>query len=98
MMEVFAGYLEHTDHHIGRLLQFLKDIGEFENTLIMVISDNGASSEGGPMGSINESRFFNNVPESLEENLAALDKLGGPETYNHNEWGWTFAGNTPLRH
>jgi arylsulfatase len=49
----------------------------------MVISDNGASLEGGPMGSINESRFFNNVPESLEENLAALDKLGGPETYNH---------------
>ena len=66
MMEVFAEFLEHTDYHIGRLLQFLKDIGEFENTLIMVISDNGASAEGGPTGSINESMFFNNVPESLE--------------------------------
>lgn len=97
MMEVFAGFLEHTDYHIGRLLQFLKDIGEFENTLIMVISDNGASAEGGPTGSINESMFFNNVPESLKENLAALDKLGGPETYNHYAWGWTFAGNTPFR-
>ena len=97
MMEVFAGFLEHTDYHIGRLLQFLKDIGEFENTLIMVISDNGASSEGGPTGSTNEMRFFNNVSESIEENLAALDKLGGPETFNHYAWGWTFAGNTPFR-
>ena len=97
MMEVFAGFLEHTDYHIGRLLQFLKDIGEFENTLIMVISDNGASSEGGPTGSVNENLFFNNVPESLEENLVALDKLGSPETFNHYAWGWTWAGNTPFR-
>jgi arylsulfatase A-like enzyme len=97
MMEVFAGFLEHTDYHIGRLLQFLKDIGEFENTLIMVISDNGASSEGGPKGSVNENLFFNNVPESLKENLAALDKLGSPETFNHYAWGWTWAGNTPFR-
>jgi len=98
MMDVFAGFLEHTDYHIGRLLQFLKDINEFENTLIMVISDNGASPEGGFMGSIDESRILNNVPESLEENLAALDKLGSPETYNHYAWGWIFAGNTPFRH
>ncbi|AKB24804.1 Arylsulfatase [Methanosarcina sp. MTP4] len=97
MMEVFAGFLEHTDYHIGRLLQFLKDIGEFDNTLIMVISDNGASSEGGPTGSVNENLFFNNVPESLEENLAALHKLGGPETFNHYAWGWTWAGDTPFR-
>ncbi|KKH94664.1 arylsulfatase [Methanosarcina sp. 1.H.T.1A.1] len=97
MMEVFAGFLEHTDYHTGRLLQFLKDIGEFDNTLIMVISDNGASSEGGPTGSVNENLFFNNVPESLEENLAALNKLGGPETYNHYAWGWTWAGDTPFR-
>ena len=61
MMEVFAGFLEHTDHHIGRLLDFLKELDEFENTLIMVISDNGASSEGGPTGSVNENLFFNNV-------------------------------------
>ncbi len=97
MMEVFAGFLEHTDYHIGCLFQFLEDIGEFENTLIMVISDNGASSEGGPTGSINEMRFFNNVSESVEDNLVALDKLGGPETYNHYAWSWTWAGNTPFR-
>ncbi len=97
MMEVFAGFLEHTDFHIGRLLSFLKQLDEFDNTLIMLISDNGASSEGGPTGSVNENLFFNNVPESLEENLAALDKLGGPETFNHYAWGWTFAGNTPFR-
>ncbi len=62
MMEVFAGFLEHTDHHYGRLFEFLKSIGEFDNTLIMFISDNGASSEGGPTGSVNENKFFNNVP------------------------------------
>ncbi len=97
MMEVFAGFLSHTDHHIGRLLDFLKQIGEFENTLIMVLSDNGASSEGGPSGSVNENLFFNFVPESLEENLAVLDELGGPKWFNHYPWGWTWAGNTPFR-
>jgi arylsulfatase len=97
MMEVYAGFLTHTDYHIGRLLDFLKSIGEFENTVIMVISDNGASSEGGPTGSVNENLFFNNVPESLEENLKALDKLGSAETFNHYAWGWTWAGNTPFR-
>jgi arylsulfatase A-like enzyme len=97
MMEVFAGFLSHTDYHIGRLLDFLKTIGEFENTLIMVLSDNGASSEGGPTGSVNENLFFNFVPESLEENLAAMEELGGPKYFNHYPWGWTWAGNTPFR-
>jgi arylsulfatase len=62
-----------------------------------VISDNGASSEGGPEGSVNENLFFNFVPESLEENLAAIDELGGPKHFNHYPWGWTWAGNTPFR-
>ncbi len=97
MMEVFAGFLEHTDHHIGRLLTFLKEIGQFDNTLVMFISDNGASAEGGPTGSINENLFFNNVPEPLEENLAKIDELGGPTTFNHYAWGWTWAGDTPFR-
>src|SRR5262249_49808183 len=66
-------------------------------TLIMMISDNGASAEGGPTGMVNEALFFNNVAGSMEENLAALDKLGGPEYCNHYAWGWTFAGNTPFR-
>ncbi|GAA4754900.1 arylsulfatase [Sphingomonas daechungensis] len=97
MMEVFAGFLEHTDHYIGELIAFLKDLGEYENTMIMVVSDNGASSEGGPHGSVNENKFFNNVPDSLEQNLAAIDTLGGPEWFNHYPWGWTHAGNTPFR-
>src|SRR5215475_116812 len=97
MMEVFAGFLTHTDYHIGRLIEFLKNLGEFDNTIIMAISDNGASSEGGPSGMVNEALFFNNVQGSMEENLAALDKLGGPEFCNHYAWGWTWAGNTPFR-
>lgn len=97
MMEVFAGFLTHTDDQFGRLFNFLKTIGEWENTLIMLISDNGASSEGGPSGSVNENKFFNNVPDSLEQNLALIDDLGGPSTFNHYAWGWTFAGNAPFR-
>jgi arylsulfatase len=97
MMEVFAGFLEHTDHYIGELISFLKDLGEYENTLIMVISDNGASAEGGPNGSVNEGKFFNNVPDNLQQNLAAIDDIGGPKYFNHYPWGWTHAGNTPFK-
>jgi arylsulfatase len=97
MMEVFAGFLEHTDHHIGRLIDFLGRMGELDNTLIMLISDNGASAEGGPNGSVNENKFFNNVPDDLQQNLAAIDDLGGPKYFNHYAWGWTFAGDTPFR-
>ena len=96
-MEVYAGFVSYTDHHFGRILQFLEEIGERDNTLIMVVSDNGASSEGGPVGSLNEMFFFNNVKESLEDNFKMLDKLGGVETNNHYPWGWTNAGNTPFR-
>jgi arylsulfatase len=97
MMEVFAGFLAHTDHYIGRLIEYLESIDELDNTLIMLISDNGASAEGGPTGSVNENKFFNNVPEDLKENLAAIHELGGPKHFNHYPWGWTFAGNTPFR-
>lgn len=97
MMEVFAGFLEHTDYNYGRLFQFLKDIGQWDNTLIMFISDNGASSEGGPTGSVNENKFFNNIPEDLKQNIAAIDDIGGPKYFNHYAWGWTHAGNTPFK-
>ncbi len=97
MMEVFAGYLEHTDYHLGRLIDFLEDLGELDNTLIMVMSDNGASSEGGPNGSANEWLFFNGIEESVELNMQFYDKLGGPECYNNYPMGWTMAGNTPFR-
>jgi arylsulfatase len=97
MMEVFAGFLEHTDHQYGRLFEFLKSIGEWDNTLVMFISDNGASAEGGPTGSVNENKFFNNVPDDLKQNLEAINDIGGPKYFNHYSWGWTFAGNTPFR-
>jgi arylsulfatase A-like enzyme len=97
MMEVFAGFLEHTDHHIGRLIDFLAAMGELDNTLIMLISDNGASAEGGPNGSVNEVKFFNNVPDDLKANLAAIDELGGPKHFNHYAWGWAHAGDTPFK-
>ncbi len=97
MMEVFAGFLSHTDHHLGRLLDFLEERGLLENTLVMVISDNGASSEGGPTGTTNEAQFFNNAPEPLEDSLKMIDELGGPAHFNHYPWGWTWAGNTPFR-
>jgi arylsulfatase A-like enzyme len=96
-MAVFAGFLEHTDFHIGRLFDFLKTLGEFDNTIIFLTSDNGASSEGGPHGSVNENLFFNNVAEDYETNLAHIDEIGGPTSFNHYPWGWTFAGNTPFR-
>jgi arylsulfatase A-like enzyme len=97
MMEVFAGFLEHTDYQIGRLLEFLDRRGDLENTLIMVISDNGASAEGGPTGTTNEAQFFNNAQEPIEESLKLIDEIGGPKHFNHYPWGWTWAGNTPFR-
>ena len=97
MMEVYAGFISYTDHHFGRILDTLEMIGELDNTLIMIISDNGASAEGGPFGSVNEMLFFNNVEESLEDNIAQIDTLGDTRSYNHYAWGWTWAGDTPFR-
>lgn len=97
MMEVFAGFLSHTDHHLARLLDFLRAEGVLDNTIVMVISDNGASAEGGPTGTTNEAQFFNNAPEPMEDSLALIDEIGGPNRFNHYPWGWTWAGNTPFR-
>jgi arylsulfatase len=97
MMEVYAGFVSHADHHFGRILDMLERIGELDNTLIMILSDNGASAEGGPTGSVNEMLFFNQIPERLDTNLAKIDELGSTTTYNHYPWGWTWAGNTPFR-
>ena len=96
-MEVFAGYLEHCDHQFGRLLEALQAIGELDNTLILVIPDNGASSEGGVNGAFNEMSSFNYYWETMEDILPKMDQLGGPSSYNHYPWGWSWAGNTPFR-
>jgi arylsulfatase len=97
MMEVYAGFLTHTDAQVGRVLDFIERLGETERTLVVVMSDNGASAEGGPCGSYNEQFFFNFVPESLEENLRRIGDLGTPRANNHYPWGWAWAGNTPLK-
>ncbi|HWF23657.1 MAG TPA: arylsulfatase [Acidimicrobiales bacterium] len=95
--EVFAGFLTHTDAQIGRVLSLLEEIGQLDNTIVLLFSDNGASAEGGKSGSVNEHRFTARVPESMEDNLAAYDDWGGFKTYNHYSWAWAAAGNTPLR-
>jgi arylsulfatase len=96
-MEVFAGFLEHADHQFGRVLDALEELGELENTLIMVISDNGASSEGGVAGAFNEMSSFNNRFETFDEVMPRIDDLGGTRSYNHYPWGWSWAGNTPFK-
>jgi arylsulfatase len=98
MQEVFAGFLAHTDHEIGRVLDAIDEIGQSENTLVLfVVGDNGASAEGGLQGSVNEARLFSLVPEDLQANLKMIDDLGGPLTYNHYPAGWAHAGSTPFQ-
>jgi arylsulfatase len=97
MAEVYAGFLSHADHEIGRLLDHLEETGELDNTLIVLVSDNGASGEGGPNGSVNENKFFNNIPDTIEDALPFIDDLGSPLTYNHYPTGWAWAFNTPFK-
>jgi arylsulfatase A-like enzyme len=97
MAEVYAGFLSHADHEIGRLLDHLEESGELDNTLIVLVSDNGASGEGGPSGSVNENKIFNGLPDTIEENMPFLDVLGSPLTYNHYPTGWACAFNTPFK-
>jgi arylsulfatase len=96
MAEVYAGFVSYTDAQIGRFVDYLEESGQLENTIVVVVSDNGASGEGGPNGSFNENKFFNGVPDDIEENLARLDQLGGPESYNHYNTGWAWAFDTPF--
>ena len=97
MAEVFAGFLSYTDAQIGRVLDYLEESGQLDNTIIVVISDNGASGEGGPNGSVNEDKFFNGYIDTVEESMRFYDQLGGPETYNHYPIGWAMAFNTPYK-
>jgi arylsulfatase A-like enzyme len=97
MAEVYAGFLSQADHELGRLLDHLERTGQLENTIVVIVSDNGSSGEGGPNGSVNENKFFNGIPDSMEDNLEALDKLGGTQTYNHYPTGWAWAFNTPFK-
>lgn len=95
-MEVFAGFAEHTDHEIGRLVGYLESIGELDNTIIMYIAgDNGSSAEGGPSGTYNETAALNSSPGTVDQMLALYDDWGGPNTFPHFAMGWAWAGNAP---
>jgi len=96
MAEVFAGYVSYTDHELGRVLDYLEESGQLDNTLVVVISDNGASGEGGPDGAFNEWFFFNGVPSTSASNLEHIDELGSPKSYNHYNTGWAWAFDTPF--
>lgn len=98
MMEVFAAFTSQTDAEMGRLLEVVRTLPDADNTLVFYeVGDNGASAEGGLVGLLNENSFFNNVPESLEENLKHLDEIGGPKHFNHFPAGWAWAMNTPFQ-
>jgi arylsulfatase len=97
MAEVYAGFSEYTDAQVGRIVDYLEESGQLENTLVLYAADNGASGEGSPNGSVNENKFFNAWPDEIEENLAMIDQLGSPATYNHYPTGWAVAFSTPFR-
>ena len=99
-MEVYAGFMEYTDHHVGRLVDGLEKLGVLDDTLVYyIIGDNGASAEGGINGCFNEMGYFNGLQafETPEYLGGRLDKLGGPESYNHYAVGWAHAMNTPYQ-
>ncbi|MCC7086225.1 MAG: arylsulfatase [Pirellulales bacterium] len=98
MMEVFAAFTAQTDYEMGRLLEVVRSLPDADNTLIFYeVGDNGASAEGGLVGLLNENSFFNNVPESLADNLTHIDEIGGPKHFNHFPAGWAWAMNTPFQ-
>jgi arylsulfatase A-like enzyme len=98
MMEVYAAYGAHVDHHMGRVVDAVKRLPGADNTIFIYIAgDSGASSEGGIEGSVNENLFFNGFSEKWQENLKAIDELGGPRHFNHYQSSWAHAVNTPFQ-
>ncbi len=95
--EVFAAFVEFTDHETGRMLRAFDEVGEADNTLVFYIAgDNGTSGEGGENGMFNEYTYFNQVPEQVGDMLKRLDQWGGPETYPHMAAGWAVGFNAPF--
>lgn len=97
MAEVYAGFSEYTDAQVGRIIDYLEETGQLENTIVLYAADNGASGEGSPNGSVNENKFFNGYPDELAENMKYLEVLGGPDTYNHFPTGWAAAFSAPFK-
>ncbi len=97
MAEVYAAFSEYTDAQVGRIVDYLEQTGQLENTIVIYGADNGASGEGSPNGSVNENKFFNGYPDELSENLKLLNELGGPNTYEHFPTGWAAAFSAPFK-
>ncbi len=97
LQEAFAAFLEHTDDQIGRFVDALDQLGQLDNTLILLLSDNGASQEGGPFGVLHEMKYFNFLAETPDEAVERLDDIGGPHSHANYPWGWAQAGNTPFK-
>ena len=97
MQEVFAGFLDHADVQIGRLLEELERLGKLDDTLIIALSDNGASAEGGASGALDHTRPRHGIRDTADEIIPHLDELGGPTVLNHYPSGWAMAGNTPFK-
>ncbi len=99
-MEVYAGFLEHTDHHVGRVIDAIEDLGILDDTIVYyIIGDNGASAEGTLQGAFNEMANFNGMAalETPEFLLSKMDEFGSPSSYNHYAVGWAWAMNTPFQ-
>lgn len=97
-METFAGFGEHTDHEVGRLVAQLEAIGELDNTLFFyIVGDNGSSAEGGPEGTYNEMMALNGIIGTADQMMSHIDNWGGPTTFPHFAIGWAWAGNTPFQ-
>ena len=97
LQEAFAAFLDHTDDQIGRLVDGLRDLGQLDNTVMIVLADNGASQEGGPFGVMHEMKFFNGILETPDEAIAKIDDIGGPHSHTNYPWGWAQCGNSPFK-
>ena len=97
LQEAFAAFLDHTDDQIGRFVDGLRSLGQLDNTLLFVLSDNGASQEGGPFGVLHEMKFFNGILEEPDEAVLRLDDIGGPHSHANYPWGWAQTGNSPFK-
>lgn len=97
LQEAFAAFLDHTDDQIGRLVEGLRNLGQLDNTILLVFADNGASQEGGPFGVMHEMKFFNGIFETADTAIARIDDIGGPHSHTNYPWGWAQVGNTPFK-
>jgi arylsulfatase len=98
MMETYAGFAAHVDHHMGRVIEAVKQMPNADNTIfIYIVGDNGSSAEGGLEGSLNENLFFNGFPEKWQDSLQHIDEIGGPKWFNHFPAAWAHAMGTPFQ-